>query len=68
MTDAEEYVTKRLVFWQFVKDEGIELTDELLEKIIPAAIKLIEDNRVMPYEITQKMYADAMWAVENYQD
>lgn len=51
-----------------VKEMGIELTDELLEKIIPAAIKLIEDNRVMPYEITQKMYADAMWAVENYQE
>ena len=28
MTDAEEYVTERLVFWQYVKENKIELTDE----------------------------------------
>ena len=28
LTDAEEYVTNRLVFWQYVKTENIALTDE----------------------------------------
>lgn len=49
------------------REMGVELSDGLLEKIIPSAIRLIEDNRLMPYEITPEMYADAMWAVENYQ-
>lgn len=32
MTDAEEYVTNRLVFWQYVKENNITLSDEEYQK------------------------------------
>lgn len=32
LTDAEEFVTERLVFWQYVKENNITLTDEEYQK------------------------------------
>ena len=51
-----------------LKETGFEMTDEVLEAVVPAALKALSDARVMPYEISYEQLAQALRAVESYQE
>ena len=48
-----------------LRDIGFALTQEVLEEIVPATLKVLANTRVMPYEVTPSMLTDALNAVEN---
>jgi len=51
-----------------LQDTGFTLTDEVLDTVVPAALKALRDARVMPYEVTPQQLADALRAVETEQE
>ena len=49
-------------------DTGFELNDEVLQKIVPASLKALNDARLMPYEVTPEKLTEALQNVENWQE
>lgn len=47
-----------------MKDMGCELTEELLELVVPASIKALYDSRKVPYDVRPEMLAEAIRRVE----
>lgn len=48
-----------------LRETGFELTQEVLDTVVPASLKALKDARRTPYEVTPEMLSEALWAVEN---
>lgn len=47
-----------------LRETGFELTRQVLDEVVPAALKALRDARVMPYAVTPEMLEEALQAVE----